>query len=76
MSNVTDADGYLCQWGGIMGHKEKSLEQEIEDLREKLHLGSPHAHDLRQMDPRTYALSLKLDKLIIQYMKREKTETS
>ncbi len=59
-----------------MGNKEKSLEREIEDLREKLHQNSPHAHDLRQMDPRTYALSLKLDKLIIRYMKRKKTETS
>ncbi len=52
--------------------KEKSLEMEIEVLREQLYRDNPNFHKIRKMDQRTYSLSMKIDKLINKYMKKTK----
>lgn len=55
-----------------MINKEKSLEMEIEALRDKLYRDNPNFHKIRKMDQRTYILSVKIDKLINKYMKKTK----
>lgn len=52
-----------------MNHRKTPLEKEIEKLRMELSQDSNIGTKIQDMDAKTYDLSLKLDKLIVQYMK-------
>ncbi len=52
-----------------MNHCKSPLEKEIEKLRMELYKGSDLMKQIQDMDSETFALSLKLDKLIVKYMK-------
>ncbi len=57
-----------------MSRTKKPLEAEIELMRHELYEGSDYFQNDRKLDTKTYALSLKMDKLIIKYMKKEETQ--
>jgi hypothetical protein len=52
-----------------VNHCKSPLEEEIEKLRAELYNGSNLLGQIPDTDSKTYALSLKLDKLIVEYMK-------
>lgn len=53
----------------VVNHCKASLEKEIEKVRAELYKGSNSCDKIQDMDAKTYALSLKMDKLIAKYMK-------
>lgn len=55
-----------------MDHRKSPLEKEIEKLRMELYKGNDLMEQIQDMDSKTFALSLKLDKLIVKYMKSNK----
>jgi hypothetical protein len=57
----------------LLSRRTQELEREIEILREKLY-GDHPLQGLRPLDPQTYALSVRLDKLILRYYRLKKKE--
>jgi hypothetical protein len=57
-----------------VNHCKSPLEKEIEKLRIELSRGNPLFGAAQDMDRKTYALSLKMDKLIVEYMKSEESQ--
>ncbi len=59
---------------GVVGlTPKKPLEKEIEELRNELDKCSRYLDNDKLLDPEFYALSKKMDKLIVRYMKNKKT---
>ena len=50
----------------------KPLEKEIEVIRQKLNYSCPQSYEKNYTQkPKVYAVSVKLDRLIVEYMKKE-----
>jgi CRISPR/Cas system CMR-associated protein Cmr5 small subunit len=67
--NVEENSTKSKDWGVFVNHCKSPLLIEIEKLRMELCKGSDLMEQIQDMDSETFALSLKLDKLIVEYMK-------